>query len=267
MHPALRHGLLLTWLTIVVFPLFWIVATSFKPPQDWNAWPAVWWPSEPTLFNYIQVWVNDFATGIGTPGGRAEVIGPWGALINTFTIALISSTVATVFGAVVAYGASRYRILTDSQLLYFLLLRMVPPFVVAAPVFLWFSALGLEDTIIGLIMLYTLITVPYAMLVMKNCAPPGSARSNCDVSVSLYPELERVFLRPDPVQDRCLDPAGSSQSLGGKRRRERVPGGPVRGRNPAAHRHWFADPQTSGPGAEFRVRPALTERAKSRLNP
>ena len=168
MHPALRHGLLLTWLAIVVFPLFWIVATSFKPPQDWNARPAVWWPSEPTLFNYIQVWVNDFATGIGTPGGRAEVIGPWGALINTFTIALISSTVATVFGAVVAYGASRYRILTDSQLLYFLLLRMVPPFVVAAPVFLWFSALGLEDTIIGLIMLYTLITVPYAMLVMKS---------------------------------------------------------------------------------------------------
>tara|TARA_R110002110_G_scaffold395138_2_gene609638 strand:- start:132164 stop:132988 length:825 start_codon:yes stop_codon:yes gene_type:complete len=159
---------LLSWLAIVVFPLFWIVATSFKPPQDWNARPAVWWPSEPTLFNYVQVWVNDFATGIGIPGGGAEVIGPWGALINTFTIALISSTVATVFGTVVAYGASRYKILTDSQLLYFLMLRMIPPFVVAAPVFLWFSALGIEDTIIGLVMLYTLITVPYAMLVMKS---------------------------------------------------------------------------------------------------
>ena len=61
---------------MVVFPLFWIVATSFKPPLDWNARPTVWWPSEPTLFNYVQVWVNDFATGIGVPDGRTEVIGP-----------------------------------------------------------------------------------------------------------------------------------------------------------------------------------------------
>ena len=168
LHPVVRHGLLLAWTVIAVFPLFWIFATSFKPPQDWSAWPVVWWPDEPTLFNYVQVWVNDLVTGAGSPTGETEVIGPWGALINTFTIALISSTIATFFGAVVAYGASRYRILTDSQLLYFLMLRMIPPFVVAAPVFLWFSALGIEDTLVGLIMLYTLITVPYAMLVMKS---------------------------------------------------------------------------------------------------
>ena len=168
MHPALRHGLLLSWLAVVVLPLYWIFVTSIKPPQDWIARPPVWWPSDPTMFNYIQVWVNDLATGTMSPGGAIDLIGPWGALINTFVIALISSTIVTVFGAVVAYGASRYRILTDSQLLYFLMLRLIPPFVVAAPVFLWFSALGVEDTIIGLIMLYTLITVPYAMLIMKS---------------------------------------------------------------------------------------------------
>tara|TARA_A100001037_G_scaffold106035_1_gene96331 strand:+ start:116 stop:1000 length:885 start_codon:yes stop_codon:yes gene_type:complete len=168
LHPVIRHGLLLTWLLIAVFPLFWVFATSLKPPQDWSGWPVVWWPEEPTLFNYIQVWMNDLVTGAGAPMGETEVIGPWGALINTFIIAIISSTIATALGAVIAYGASRYRILTDSQVLYFLMLRMIPPFVVAAPVFLWFSALGIEDTLIGLIMLYTLITVPYAILVMKS---------------------------------------------------------------------------------------------------
>ncbi len=169
-----RHAVLGGWLLIVAFPLFWIVGTSFKGLGDWNAWPPVYWPEEPTLFNYTQVWVHGFATGIGSQGlgevvqGVTDVIGPWEALINTFIIALTASTVATVFGTTVAWGASRYRILNDRHLLYFLMLRMVPPFVIAAPIFLWFSAIGLVDTHLGLILLYTLTTLPYAMLVMKS---------------------------------------------------------------------------------------------------
>jgi multiple sugar transport system permease protein len=162
-----RHTVLCVWLVIVAFPIYWIVLTSFKGPDEWNVWPPTYWPQSPTLFNYVQVWINDLLTGSGD-GGLADVIGPWESLINTFTIALVSSTLATVLGTIVAYGASRYRILTDSQLLYFLMLRMIPPFVVAAPIFLWFSAIGLVDTMLGLIMLYTVTTLPYAMLVMKS---------------------------------------------------------------------------------------------------
>ncbi|MBT5571049.1 MAG: carbohydrate ABC transporter permease [Alphaproteobacteria bacterium] len=162
-----RHSVLCIWLLIVAFPIYWIVLISFKGPAEWNVWPPTYWPDSPTLFNYVQVWVNDRVTG-SSNGGLADVIGPWESLINTFTIALVASTLATVIGTIIAYGASRYRILTDSQLLYFLLLRMVPPFVVAAPIFLWFSAIGLVDTLLGLIMLYTVTTLPYAMLVMKS---------------------------------------------------------------------------------------------------
>jgi multiple sugar transport system permease protein len=162
-----RHSVLCVWLAIVIFPIYWIVLISFKGPTEWNVWPPTYWPDSPTLFNYVQVWVNDLATGSGN-GGLADVIGPWESLTNTFVIALVASTLATVAGTIIAYGASRYRILTDSQVLYFLILRMVPPFVVAAPIFLWFSAIGLVDTVLGLTMLYTVTTLPYAMLVMKS---------------------------------------------------------------------------------------------------
>ena len=162
-----RHAVLCVWLVIVVFPLYWIVLTSFKGPAEWNVWPPTYWPENLTLFNYVQVWVNDLATGTAS-AGLAGVIGPREALINTFMIALVASTVATVLGTIIAYGASRYRILTDTQLLYFLMLRMVPPFVIAGPILLWFSAIGLEDSLFGLILLYSLTTLPYAMLVMKS---------------------------------------------------------------------------------------------------
>ena len=162
-----RHAVLCVWLVIVVFPIYWIVLTSFKGPAEWNVWPPTYWPENLTLFNYVQVWVNDLATGTAS-AGLAGVIGPREALINTFMIALVASTVATVLGTIIAYGASRYRILTDTQLLYFLMLRMVPPFVIAGPILLWFSAIGLEDSLFGLILLYSLTTLPYAMLVMKS---------------------------------------------------------------------------------------------------
>ena len=167
MFNVFRHSVLCVWLAIVVFPIYWIVLISFKGPAEWNVWPPTYWPDSPTLFNYLQGWINDLSTGSGN-GGLADVIGPREALINTLVIALVASTLATVAGTIIAYGASRYRILTDSQLLYFLMLRMVPPFVIAAPVFLWFSAIGLVDTVLGLIMLYTVTTLPYAMLVMKS---------------------------------------------------------------------------------------------------
>ncbi|MEH6754253.1 MAG: carbohydrate ABC transporter permease [Alphaproteobacteria bacterium] len=163
-----RHAVLSVWLVIVAFPIYWIVITSFKGPSEWNVWPPTYWPDNLTLFNYAQVWINDLATGGTGNEGLAKVIGPREALLNTFVIALVASTVATAFGTVIAYGASRYRVLSDSQLLYFLTLRMVPPFVLAAPIFLWFSAVGMVDTQFGLIVLYTMTTIPYAMLVMKS---------------------------------------------------------------------------------------------------
>jgi len=167
LFAAFRYGVLTIWLAVVVLPLFWMVSTSVKPAGDWFAWPPVWWPAEPTLFNYTRVWVDGIFVGL-TEGNLTEVVGPWGALINTFVIAFTSSSLATLFAAVLAYGVSRYRIMSDTQLLMTLVLRLIPPFVIAGPLLLYYSALGLDDTRIGLILLYMLTTLPYALLVLKS---------------------------------------------------------------------------------------------------
>lgn len=164
---AFRYTVLSLWLLVVAFPIYWMVATSFKRPDEWFAWPPVWWPPEPTLFNYIRVWVDGIFVG-PTDRNLAEVVGPWEALLNTFVIALVASSLATLFAAVLAYGVSRHRILTETQMLMTLLLRLVPPFVIAGPLLLWYSAVSLEDSRTGLILLYMLTTMPYALLVLKS---------------------------------------------------------------------------------------------------
>src|SRR5262245_9188251 len=50
-----RHAVLLTWTGFIVFPIFWMVSTSFKDSGEWVAWPPHWLPHQPTLHNYMQI--------------------------------------------------------------------------------------------------------------------------------------------------------------------------------------------------------------------
>jgi len=161
---ALRYSILTVWLFVVLFPIYWIVATSFKQSSEWIAWPPVWWSNDPTFSSYFYVWIS----GVLNKNSGAEVLGPWASFMNSFIIAFSASVIATFMGAVIAYGASRYQILTDRQLMATLILRLIPPFVIAGPLLLWFSTIGLEDTKLGLIFLYIITTIPFALLVLKS---------------------------------------------------------------------------------------------------
>ena len=95
---------------------------------------------------------------------RRPLISLW----NSAVIAFSSTFLAVGFGSVLAYGVSRYRILSEARMFQLLMLRMIPPIVVVAPLSLYYSALGLLDTRIGLIMVYFLTTLPYAVWMTKS---------------------------------------------------------------------------------------------------
>ena len=87
---------------------------------------------------------------------------------NSLTISLISTGLAVLFGAVLAYGVSRYQILSETRMFQLLMLRMVPPIVLIAPISLWYRQLGLLDTMTGLVILYFLTSMPYAVWMSKS---------------------------------------------------------------------------------------------------
>ncbi len=51
---------------------------------------------------------------------------------------------------------------------HLLMLRMIPPIVVVAPLSLYYSALNLLDTVVGLVIVYFLTTLPYAVWMTKS---------------------------------------------------------------------------------------------------
>ena len=58
---------------------------------------------------------------------------PFLALRNTLLLAFGATTLAVLYGSIIAYGVSRYRLLSEVRMFQLLMLRMVPPIVIVAP--------------------------------------------------------------------------------------------------------------------------------------
>ena len=139
------------FLVFVLLPLYWMVMTSIKPTSDYLTIPPVWFPREPTLVHYTAA----LFSYRGLQG-----------LINSLIIASAATVLSTVLGTMMAYSLARFN--TGGQHLAFWVLsqRFLPPVAIILPVFLLFRNWGLYDTHFGLILLYTLMTLPLTVWMM-----------------------------------------------------------------------------------------------------
>ena len=88
---------------------------------------------------------------------------------NSIIIGFGSTVLCIVLGTAAAYAFSRFKVPLKDDLLFFILsTRMMPPIAVAIPIFLMFRSLGLNDTHIGMILLYTAVNLSLAVWLLKG---------------------------------------------------------------------------------------------------
>lgn len=168
--PSRRLGLPLALtlalvLVLTLFPIFWIVMTAIKPPTDWNAAPAIWVPSQPTLVNFRTLFDPEaiFEYGVGGVSQAAT------SAVGGSVLASISATLLSVLiGLFAAIGISRYGNGSRSTPLIILSGRMFPPAAIAVPFVIIFAAIYLIDTYVGLIAIYVAITLPLSTWMLKS---------------------------------------------------------------------------------------------------
>ena len=177
---------------IFLSPLYWIGSTAFKPRNlATTVPPTVFFQPEITPFiklltKRVQLtkpydpvayaaapW---YEQRIYDGGERILRVGPNIQLsqypnrfMNSLIIAIISTIIAVSMGTITAYGFSRFKIAGEADLLFFVLsTRMLPPIVVAIPMYLMYRVVGLNDTHIGLIILYTAFNLSFSVWLMKG---------------------------------------------------------------------------------------------------
>ncbi len=134
------------------FPLIWLLMTAFKTQVDVFAYPPKFTYS-PTLANYRRVLQSDFMDTIG----------------HSVVIALVSALGSVVLGTLTAYGFSRYRFKGQDNLLFWILsLRMLPVIAVIVPYFILFRRIGLEDTLLSLMLVYAIFNISFSVWLLKG---------------------------------------------------------------------------------------------------
>jgi multiple sugar transport system permease protein len=183
LKKILRHVVLLAWAVIVLFPIFWMITTSFKDSGEWVTWPPHWIPEEPTVLNYRQIFavtVSGFDEELAR-GSTEQTFNIWKALKDSLLISTLGSMIAVALGSFLAYSISRFGVGGKNFRYLILTIRMVPPIVIAIPIMMYYAILiphtiqivtgtriGLYDTYSGLGMLYVATTLPFVIWMMLS---------------------------------------------------------------------------------------------------
>lgn len=157
---------------ISFFPIYWLIATSFKPFEEWANWPPIWFTDNPTLQNYRIVFFPDMAREFATQQSGSldyKVSGSaWNAFKGSAIISVSATVISVVFGTLAAYSIVRFRTGGKNYPFQFLTVRMVPPMAVVVPMVVLFSVLKLSDTYIGLILAYSAFTLPFSIWMIRS---------------------------------------------------------------------------------------------------
>lgn len=141
------------YLFATLFPIYWIIVSSFKSRIDTLALPPVWL-FIPRLDAYLEVFVLQYYHRY---------------FLNTTVIALATTVISLGFGSMAAYVLDRFPFRYSNVIAYALLAtRMIFPIVYAIPLFIVFGNIGLLDTHIGLVIAYTTFSLPYAVWIMAG---------------------------------------------------------------------------------------------------
>lgn len=90
-------------------------------------------------------------------------------LTNSIIIAFGATIASVTLGLFAAYAFSRFDVPGANDLLFFILSgRMLPAVVVAIPIFLMYRQLGLHDTHIGMILVYTVFNLSLTVWLLKG---------------------------------------------------------------------------------------------------
>lgn len=143
-------------LCLLLFPLYWIVVTSFKTEREIFQIP-------PTLFPQVLN-TKSYAAQVGS--GDFNMFQSFG---NSFLISMGATLIAVVLSVPASYGIAKYRFRGRRfMMLGFLVTQMLPVAVLLTPMFVMFKNLHLYNTPFAAILADATIGIPFSVLILKN---------------------------------------------------------------------------------------------------
>lgn len=135
-------------LIVALFPIYWMLNTSLKLPNEINQMRPTYWPKEASLYSYRELVDIGFLRNV----------------YNSLLVSVITSVLSILLSMIAAYAIARLRFklkkLVSRSIFY---AYIMPRTVLYIPLYMVAAWLGLRDSIAGLILVYPTFTLPYAV--------------------------------------------------------------------------------------------------------
>lgn len=175
--------LLIVACTVVGFPLFWMVISSFKSAGEFYVTPPGFLPVDWTLQNYRALFEQ---TSFGT------------YFANSLIVALGATFLSLIVGGLGAYSLSRFRYRSIAIFAKITLLSyMLPEVLIVIPLYVFIVKLGMADTLASLIVSNMAFTLPLTLWYMRayfNAIPVALEESAMVDGCTRLQALRRVVL-------------------------------------------------------------------------
>ncbi|WP_328501168.1 carbohydrate ABC transporter permease [Streptomyces sp. NBC_00457] len=144
-----QYAALLGYLVFLAFPFLWLISTAFKPPRELGSLHPTWIPENPTLANFRQAFDEQPLLH---------------AALNSLVAALGAAVIAVLIATPMAYVMARHRTrLARAATGWVVVSQAFPLVLVIIPLFLVLKNLGLINSVPGLVMVYVVWALPFAL--------------------------------------------------------------------------------------------------------
>jgi multiple sugar transport system permease protein len=139
---------------VCMFPFLWMALSSVKSLRELYTVPPTWFPEVPTLANYMKViWNSNIPR----------------YFLNSTIISLGSTAIALILAIFASYGFARFNFRGKAAYQAFILLgQLMPTAAIIVPLFITLRFFGLVNSYLGLILVYTIITLPLSVWMLTS---------------------------------------------------------------------------------------------------
>ncbi|MEU3827466.1 carbohydrate ABC transporter permease [Streptomyces sp. SID161] len=149
-----QYAALLAYLVFLAFPLLWLLSTALKSPRELGGLHPSWIPRHPTLANVRQAFDEQ-------PLAQAA--------LNSLLVALCTAAAAVLLATPMAYAMARHRSRLARAATGWVVVSQAFPFVlVIIPLFLVLKHLRLIDSLTGLVLVYVVWALPFALWMLTG---------------------------------------------------------------------------------------------------
>ncbi|MBL1066566.1 carbohydrate ABC transporter permease [Streptomyces sp. 7-21] len=169
---------------VFAVPLVFALMRSLQPNDV-----VVGEPSWSTFFDWTG---TNFRTLL-TDGELAR------SIVNSLIVSLATAAFTALLATLAGYGFARFSFRGRGALFSVLVLTMMVPFqAILTPLYLQMNSMGLTDSLLGLVMFYTTLNLPFGVFVMRNsfAAVPSELEDSGHVDGAGTPRMLLSVLRP-----------------------------------------------------------------------